>query len=123
VVNIPKKCVEIECRNDGRYRIVTVDNSTLYVCEEHLGSWIDSGCSLAEKTLKKVLGLIMKYGIYSGFLVAGFSLTLYMVVTWIGRYGISPYILEIWLGLAFIIISWIISLANIRRATQKVRTR
>jgi hypothetical protein len=119
---MPKKCIEVDCRNDGKYKMATIDNSVLYVCEEHMRSWMNGGCIPAEKTSKRILDLTMKYGIDSAFFIAGFSLILYMLATWMGQYGISPYTMEIWLGLALIIISWIISLVNTRKVASRART-
>jgi len=119
---MPRKCVEAECQNEGKYRISTLDDVTLYVCEEHLASWIKSGCSLAEKTSKKIKGAFMKYGIYSTLFFLGLFLTLYTMVTWTSQYGISLYSPELLFGLVLITISWIISCINLKKAYQKIKT-
>jgi len=116
---MPRKCIETNCGNEGKYKVTSLDNLTLFVCEQHLDSLVNDGCSLAEKTSKKIRETLVKYVIYSGFLFSGYILILYAIVTWIGQYGISLYSLELWLGSVFIIIAWIISFISLKKASRK----
>jgi len=116
---MPRKCVEANCGNEGKYKITSLDSLTLFVCGQHLDSWVSNGCFLAEKTSKRIIDMLLKYAIYSGFFFSGFSLILYAIVTWVGQYGISLYSLELWLGSVFIIVAWIISFVSLRKASRK----
>jgi hypothetical protein len=116
MIAMPRKCVEINCGNEGKYKVTSLDNLTLFVCEKHVDSWVSNGCSIAEKTSKRIKDMILKYGIYSGFLVAGFYLIISTLMAWVDQYGLSLYSLEFWLGSAFIIVAWIISFINLKRA-------
>ena len=116
---MPRKCIETNCGNEGKYKVTSLDNLTLFVCGQHLDSLISDGCSLAEKTSKKIREALLKYVIYSGFFFSGFSLILYVIGTWIGQFGISLYSLELWLGSVFIIVAWIISVISLRKASRK----
>jgi len=116
-MDMRRKCVETNCISEGKYRVTTLDNLTLFVCGQHLDSWVSNGCFLAEKTSKKIKEVFIKYVIYSGFLFSGFSLILYAIATWIGKYGISLYSLELWLGSVLIIMAWIISLISLKKTS------
>jgi hypothetical protein len=119
MTDMRRKCVEMNCRNEGKYKVNTIDNLTLFVCGQHLDSWVRNGCFLAEKTSKKIIGVLVKYGIYSGIFFAGFYLILCAIMTWIGQYGISLYSLEFWLGSVFVIVAWIISIISLKRASRE----
>jgi len=119
LIAMPRKCVEINCGKEGKHKVTSLDNLSFFVCEEHLNSWVSSGCLLAEKTSKRIIGILFKYGIYSGFFFAGFGLMLYAMVTWAGQYGISLYSLEFWLGSILIIVAWIASFISLKRAPQE----
>jgi hypothetical protein len=116
---MPRKCVETNCGSEGKYKVTTLDNLTLFVCGNHLESWVGDGCVLAEKTSTRIREVVVRYVIYSAFLFTGFSLMLYEIATWIGQYAISLYSVELWLGVVFVIVSWVVSLMSLRRASRK----
>jgi hypothetical protein len=116
---MPRKCVETNCGNEGKYKVTSLDNLTLFVCGQHLNSWVNDGCSVVEKTSKRIREVLVRYVIYSAFFFSGFSLILYEIGTWVGQFGISLYSLELWLGSVFIIVSWIMSFIGLRRASRK----
>lgn len=119
---MPPKCIETTCQREGKHKITTLDNLTLYVCEEHLNSWIKSGCLVSEKLTRTIKTKFLGFGVPSLLFVLGFSLMIHVIIGWTDQYQISIYSPELWLGLVFMVISWVISMIFLRNTYQKVKT-
>lgn len=116
---MPPKCIETACQREGKYKIKTLDNLTLYVCEEHLNSWTKSGCYVSEKLTRTIKIKFLRFGVPSLFFVLGFSLMIHVIIGWTDQYQISIYSPELWLGLVFMVISWVISMIFLKMTTRK----
>lgn len=117
---MPHKCIEIECRNEAKHKITTIDGLTLFVCDRHLNLWLDNGAMLSEKISVKVLRALKVYAIHSILFFVGLYFLLETLMTWVNEYDIPYSSLDLWIGFILIITSWIVSLIQLRSKRKKV---
>jgi len=112
------KCVEVSCNNKGTKAVLTYDNQKIYVCENHLQSWLENG-ALPKKTLLKVaLGVIKHYGYSSAVFLTGLSMVLYDVYI---NHQTAITSIPSFAGLSLLILSWVIFCVTLRAAYSKAK--
>lgn len=113
-MNALPKCIQTGCEKEGKYTLITLDYQTVYVCEDHLKSWIKDGAVLKEPFSQAFKRASLNYMVPSTPFIASLILLLVELVVIIGINRMPA--LTVFEGLLALFICWIIALIIIRKA-------
>jgi len=108
------RCIQTGCEKEGKYALITLDYQTVYVCEDHLKSWIESGAVIKEPFSQAFKRASLNYMVPSVPFFASFILLLVELFVIIGVNRIPT--LTVFEGFLALFICWIIALIVLRKA-------
>ena len=113
-MKILPKCIQTGCQKEGKYTLITLDYQTVYVCEEHLKSWLEGGA-----VPKEPFSLAFKRGLSNYIMpsIPFFASVTLLLVELIFVIGVNnvPTMVTVG-GFLTLFVSWIISLIVLRKA-------